>query len=128
VSLTGILEVKECPHGKGVFALKDFAAGDLLRRFDDILVTKSPKSPAWKRWAMIIGRTEDGERLFWDEEPERSDDYWSNFLDHDERPNVRFHIDLSRRTARLVATRAICAGDELLLDYKEYDSDNWAPG
>ncbi|MDG6926350.1 MAG: SET domain-containing protein [Nitrososphaerota archaeon] len=127
MSLAGILEVRACPHGRGVFALRGFAAGEPLRSFHDVVLTTSPASPPWRRWAMIVGRTADGKHLFWDEEPEGSSDYWSNFLDHGDTPNVRFQIDLTGRTARLVATRAIDAGDELLLNYREYDSDNWAP-
>ena len=77
---------------------------------------------------MIIGRTSDGRRLFWDEEDEWSDEYWSNFLDHCQLPNVRFSIDVAKRTASLFAVRSIKAGEELFLDYKEYDPDNWTPG
>ena len=36
-------------------------------------------------------------------------------------------IDAKKRTARLIATRSIDAGEELFLDYKEYDPANWAP-
>ena len=76
---------------------------------------------------MIIGKTPDGRRLFWDEEDEGSDEYWSNFLDHSQRPNVRFSIDITKRTASLFAVSSIRAGEELFLDYKEYDPDNWTP-
>lgn len=122
-----ILEVRACPHGRGVFALRTFKEGDLIQTFDDVTTTTNPRSPPWKRWALIIGRTEGGKRLFWDEEPEGSSLYWSNFLDHDTNPNVRFLIDMQQRRARLIATRSIGIGDELLMDYKEYDPDNWTP-
>ena len=122
-----VLEVKKCPHGRGVFATRTFRAGDELKMFREITITETPKSPSWKRWALIIGRSSDGARLFWDEEPEDSPDYWSNFLDHSDWPNVRFIIDIKDLTARLLATRSIEAGEELFLNYKEYDSDNWTP-
>ena len=79
-------------------------------------------------WALIIGKTPDGKDLFWDEASEDADEYWSNFLDHSDSPNVRFIIDLEGRSARLLAVREVRSGEELFLDYKEYDADNWAPG
>ncbi len=126
--MTGdILEVRTCPHGRGVFALRPFSEGDLIQTFEGVTTTTHPKSPPWKRWALIVGRTAEGEHLFWDEEPEGSADYWSNFLDHDDNPNVRFLIDLQQGRARLIAVDPIGVGDELLMDYREYDPDNWAP-
>lgn len=122
-----ILEVRACPHGRGVFALKEFSEGDLIQAFDGVTVTTHPKSPPWKRWALIVGRTREGRHLFWDEEPEGSAYYWSNFLDHDGNPNVRFLIDMRQGRACLIAVRPIGAGDELLMDYTEYDPDNWTP-
>jgi SET domain-containing protein len=126
--IEGLLEVKGCPHGRGVFAARNFEQGDLIHSMSHMFVTTTPKSPPWKRWAMIIGRTSDGQQLFWDEEDEESDEYWSNFLDHSQRPNVRFSINIMKRTASLFAVRSIKAGEELFLDYKEYDPDNWTPG
>jgi SET domain len=126
--IEGLLEVRGCPHGRGVFAARDFGVGDLIHPMSHMFVTTTPKSPPWKRWAMIIGKTPDGRQLFWDEEDEGSDEYWSNFLDHGQRPNVRFSIDIAKRTASLFAVRPIKAGEELFLDYKEYDPDNWTPG
>jgi SET domain len=122
-----ILEVRACSHGRGVFALRDFKERDLIQAFDGLSITTDPRSPPWKRWALIVGRTADGKHLFWDEEPEGSSNYWSNFLDHDNNPNVRFLMDMQQGRAHLIATRHIAVGDELLMDYREYDPDNWTP-
>jgi hypothetical protein len=127
LEIEGVLEVRSCPHGRGVFASRDFSAGDLIRSMSGVVFTTTPKSPPWKMWAMIVGRTADGRQLFWDEEDEGSAEYWSNFLDHGDEPNVRFSIDADSETARLCAVRAIRDGEELLLDYKEYDPGNWTP-
>lgn len=127
-SIKGILEVRKCPHGRGVFATKSFERGELIWKIEGVRFTTAPRSPAWKRWAIIVGRTSAGEPLFWDEEPKGSPDYWSNFLDHSEKPNVRFFIDDKRRVAYLRALRSVGIGEELFLDYKEYDSENWSPG
>jgi hypothetical protein len=99
----------------------------MIQTFDDVTTTTNPRSPPWKRWALIVGRTEDGKHVFWDEEPDGSPQYWSNFLDHSGSPDVRFLIDLQQGRARLMAARSIGIGDELLMDYKEYDRDDWAP-
>jgi hypothetical protein len=123
----GLLEVRDCPHGRGVFASRGFHPGDLIWAFTKMDITTNPRSPPSKRWALIIGRTPEGERLFWDEASEGSSEYWSNFLDHSSEPNVRFTIDISQGKASLLAIDSIRAGEELLLDYKEYDADNWAP-
>ena len=122
-----MLEVRRCPHGTGVFALAGFKEGAGIRDIQDVVVTTTPKSPPWKRWALIVGTTPEGEHLFWDEAPEGSEAYWSNFLDHSPDPNVRFVIDTAGGSARLMATRDVEPGDELLLNYKDYHADNWAP-
>jgi hypothetical protein len=125
--IAGLLQVRECPHGLGVFALRRFDEGDLIQSIGNMIVTTSPSSPPWKRWALIIGNAPSGEHLFWDEEPEGSPDYWSNYLDHSVKSNVRFVIDVSMRSARLVATESIGPGEELFLNYKEYHADNLTP-
>ena len=127
IGLDGALEVRDCPHGKGVFAITSFRTGETIQSFSNIVITTNPSSPPWKRWALIIGRTQDGAELFWDEEPVGSSNYWSNFLDHDESPNVRFLIDLKKKTAKLVAIREIKSGEELFINYKEYNESNWTP-
>ncbi len=123
----GVLEVKRCPHGRGVFSKRKFGVGELIQTAENLTITTTPKSPPWKRWALIIGKTPERKRLFWDEEDERSVNYWSNFLDHSQQANVRFVIDAKKRTGRLIATRSIDAGEELFLNYREYDPANWAP-
>lgn len=127
IGIQGVLEVKPCPHGEGVFSLKSLKAGELIESFRDIAITTNPSSPPWKRWALIVGKTSKGEQLFWDEEPAGSKNYWSNFLDHNNTPNVRFLLNIKQRTAKLVAVRDITAGEELFLNYKEYDAANWTP-
>jgi hypothetical protein len=125
--IEGLLEVKECPHGRGVFAVRNFESRERIGSMSDISITTTPRSPSWKRWALIIGRTSGGQLLFWDEAGEERGEYWSNFLDHRQQPNVRFSVDIEKRTASLFVVTPIKAGEELFLNYKEYDSDNWTP-
>lgn len=125
--VAGLLEVRKCPHGLGVFALRRFHPGDLIHSFENVMATTTPKSPPRKRWALIIGNAPGGEHLFWDEEPRGSPNYWSNYLDHSRDANMRFLIDVSKGSARLVATEDVEPGEELFLNYREYHPDNWAP-
>ncbi|MGA2663698.1 MAG: SET domain-containing protein [Nitrososphaerales archaeon] len=110
-----------------MFAARDFGPGEVISSVSGITFTTTPRSPPWKRWAMIVGTTSDGRQLFWDEEGEGSGEYWSNFLDHRREPNVRYSIDIEGGRASLSAVVPIKAGEELFLDYKEYHSGNWAP-
>ena len=110
-----------------MFALKQLFPGEVIQDFGNITFTTRPKSPPWKRWALIIGKTPEGEHLFWDEAAEGSENYWSNFIDCDKEPNVRFLIDMKNLSARLIAARQVEPDEELFLNYKEYHPDNWAP-
>jgi len=60
--IPGALEVRDCPHGRGVFALRDFDADGLI----DIVIggdfVEQPRSSS--RYALRIG-----DRLYWDEVP-----------------------------------------------------------
>jgi hypothetical protein len=127
IGIAGVLEVRSCPHGRGVFALRQFDEGELIQSLGGMIITTSPKSPQRKGWALIVGNAPGGKHLFWDEEPKGSPGYWSNYLDHSGTANVRFLIDMSRLSATLVATGNIKTGEELLLDYKESHADNWTP-
>lgn len=121
------VDVRPCPHGRGVFSLREFLRRQVIQSFQDIDITTEPKSPPWKRWALIIGTTPTGKHLFWDEEPRGSPLYWANFLDHGDKPNVRFKIDMKQRTAKLVALRNIGRNEELLMNYRDCHPANWSP-
>src|SRR3989442_12862019 len=103
----GALEVKGCPHGRGVFSKRKFGVGELIQTAGSLAITTTPRSPPWKRWALIIGKTREGKHLVWDEEDEGSVNYWPNFLDHRPKAKVRLLIDAKKRTARLIATWTI---------------------
>src|SRR5207247_9041914 len=100
----GVLEVKGCPHGRGVFSKRKFGVGELIQTAESLAITTTPKSPPWKRWALIIGKTREGKRLFWDEEDEGSVNYWSNVLDHSPDDNVTMLLDGKKTKTELHAT------------------------
>ena len=109
--------MRECPHGRGVFALRDFLEGDVVATVVGGEYTSQPKSNGY---ALRLG-----EDLYWDEAPREAQGFWSNFLDHSSDPNCRFQdFEPSLPGARLVATRKIKSGEEMFLDYREYHPDN----
>jgi hypothetical protein len=113
----GLVEVRDCPHGKGVFALRDFLQGESIALVIGGDFTHETIS---KGHALRIG-----EELYWDEAPEDAPGFWSNFLDHSSQPNCRFvDFDRSLPGATLIATRRVGKGEELFLDYAEYYPDN----
>ena len=116
--IPGVLEVRDCPHGRGVFALKDFEDGELMVLAIGGSYVATPTST--KGYALRIG-----ERLYWDEAPEDSPGYWSNFLDHSSDANCRFvDFDESLPGAKLTAIRAIKKNEELFLNYGDYYPTN----
>ena len=114
----GVVEVRNCPHGRGVFALRDFDEGATVAMVIGGEFTGRPKST--KGYALRIG-----EDLYWDEAPADAPGFWSNFLDHGRDPNCRFlDFDPNLPGAKLVATREIRKGDEMFLNYAEYHRNN----
>ncbi|MDA4121924.1 MAG: SET domain-containing protein [Thaumarchaeota archaeon] len=117
-TVPGVLEVRSCPHGRGVFALRDFREGDTVSIVVGGEFTANPRSTDGH--ALRIG-----DSLYWDEVPVDSPIYWSNFLDHNGDPNCRFvDFDPSMPGARLVAVSTIRKGEEMFLDYRDYHPEN----
>jgi hypothetical protein len=116
--IEGTLEVRDCPHGRGVFALRDFDEGETVAMVVGGEFVKQPKST--NGYAL---RIEDNQ--FWDEIPAGDPAFWSNFLDHDNLANCRFvDFELDLPGARLIAVGRIEKGDELCLNYREYHKSN----
>lgn len=116
--IEGVLAVRGCPHGTGVFALRDFQKGETIAMVIGGEFVSSPRST--KGYALRIG-----DRLYWDEAPKDAPGYWSNFLDHSAEANCRFlDFDAKLPGARLVAVRRIREGDEMFLNYGDYHPSN----
>jgi hypothetical protein len=114
----GVLEVRECPHGRGVFALRDFHEGELVSMVVGGKFVAHPIST--KGYALRLGN-----ELYWDEASVEDPGYWSNFLDHAGDANCRF-VDFEPRLpgAKLVATRKVKKDDEMFLNYRDYHPGN----
>jgi SET domain len=110
--------VRDCPHGRGVFALRDFDVDGVIAVVIGGDFIEQPSSTT--RYALRIG-----DRLYWNEVPPDEPSFWSNFLDHSNDANCRF-VDFDRHLpgAKLIATRWIRSGDELFLNYREYHPAN----
>ena len=115
----GLVEVRPCAHGKGLFASKDIPTDMVIWRFDDVKFTANPTSPKERRHALQVGDHE-----YWDEAPEGSPDYWSNFIDHSRDPNARFVFDMENKRAWFKATRPIKTDEEIFIKYDDYHKGN----
>ena len=116
--LPGVLEVRDCPHGRGVFALKDFTEGELIAVTVGGAYVPTPRST--NGYALRVG-----EHLYWEEAPRDSPGYWSNFLDHSDDANCKFvDFDQILPGAKLTAIRAIKKNEELYLNYRDYYPTN----
>ena len=119
LSIPGLVEVRACPHGRGLFACRDLGNGSVIREFEDIVLASRPSAGPRGRYALQIG-----ENQYWEGFPRGSSDYWSNFIDHSDHPNAGFVFDEARTTAWLKAVRRIWKGSEILIDYGEYHHTN----
>jgi SET domain-containing protein len=113
------VEVRPCPHGKGLFARADIEAGSVIREFEGVVFTPRPTSALEGKYALRIGEDE-----YWDGFPEGSQDFWSNFIDHSDDPNAVFVFDKERKKAWLKAASAIKKGQEIFLRYDSYFPTN----
>lgn len=119
LAVRGLVEVKACPHGRGVFAARGFDEGSVIRRFEGLRLTRRPSDSPQGRYALQIG-----ENLYWDGFPRGSVDYWSNFIDHSDNPNTEFVFDSRKTRAWLKATRGVLKGQEMFIRYDYYYPTN----
>jgi hypothetical protein len=119
LAIRGLVEVRPCPHGRGLFASKDIEKGSVIREFRDLVLTSQPTSTPQGRYALQIGENE-----YWDGFPRGSPDYWSNFIDHSDDPNALFVFDQERTMAWLKAAKPIMKDQEIFLNYRDYYYSN----
>jgi SET domain-containing protein len=115
LAIPGLVEVKPCPHGRGLFASRDIDKGIVIRQFQDIVLTSHPTSALKGKYALRIGESE-----YWDAFPKGSPDYWSNFIDHSDNPNAVFILNRENKRAWLKAARPIRKGQEIFIRYRDY--------
>ena len=105
------IEVRKCPHGKGVFAVRNFSEGELIA-----VVQGGTLKKEWtSKYDMKVGNDE-----YWSEFPPENPFSWSNSLDNSKIPNCRFtDFDVKNLEAKLMAIKKISAGEEMFINYKE---------
>lgn len=91
---------KSTIHGKGLFAARDFAAGDMVEPIEGEIVLRDSTSKyaialPGRRTLILAGKTK--------------------FVNHSSKPNVSFNI--RRKTPCIMALRDIVAGEELTSAY-----------
>jgi SET domain-containing protein len=119
LAIRGLVEVRPCAHGRGLFACKNIGKGSMIREFRDLVLTSHPSPTPSGRYALQIGENE-----YWDGFPKGSPDYWSNFIDHSDDPNAAFVFDAERTMAWLKALKPVRKGEEIFLRYDAYYSTN----
>jgi len=115
----GRVEVRQCPHGRGLFAMRDLPKGALIFAMNDLVLTPTPRSPPERSYALRVGEDE-----YWDEAPPDSPYYWSNFIDHSMDPNSVFHIDKKNKAVTFRTTRPVKRGEEIFIRYDDYFPSN----
>ena len=115
----GLVEVRPCPHGRGLFAKKDIERGSVIREFEGLSLTSRRTSTPEGRYALQIGENE-----YWNGFPRGSPDYWSNFIDHSDVPNAVFVIEKDRKRAWFRAKRRIGKDQEIFINYRDYHHTN----
>ena len=114
-----VVEVRPCPHGRGLFARANIAKGSVIQEFEDVVFTARPTSAPEGKFALRIGEND-----YWDGFPQASPDSWSNFIDHSDDPNAVFSFDRERKRAWLKAAKTIRKGQEIFLRYDSYFPTN----
>jgi hypothetical protein len=113
----GIVEVRRCSHGKGLFASEDLPLPTMIVEINDVKFVSIPVSTSV--YALRVGLNE-----YWDESPLESDLYWTNFIDHSNYPNAVFVFDMGSRTAWFVTTEPVKKDEELFIKYDDYYPTN----
>lgn len=119
LAFRALVEVRACPHGRGLFASDNIENGSVIREFENLVLTPHPTSTTEGRYALQIGENE-----YWDGFPRGSPDYWSNFIDHRDDPNAVFVFDGEKKRAWLKAVSPIERGQEIFINYKDYHFTN----
>jgi hypothetical protein len=96
---------------RGLFAHKDFAAGEVVERAHVLVVTNDQEK--------IVEQTPIGDYMFWWDDEHAAVAFGPiSFANHSDSPNCDLMRDYSTHTVFLEALRPIRAGDEITFDYE----------
>jgi hypothetical protein len=113
------------PKGRGVFALRSFAAGELVEEAHVILGKLGGLADALKdyhfNWTALIGQT--GKSLY-----QVAIALGNGSLYNSANPaNMRYEADPARLSIRFIAVRDIAAGEELTINYSAEGGGSASP-
>lgn len=97
-------------RGRGVFAARAFAAGEVLERAPVIVFPRADVRP-------LAGTLLDDYWFWWDEDHNAAALGCGSLYNHDCPANARYERDPATRTLTFVAVRAIDAGEEITINY-----------
>lgn len=114
------LRIAESPgRGRGVFATRDFGAGEPIERAPVVIVPRAQLLP-------LRGTLLDDYWFWWDEQHNACGFGWASFYNHDCPANARFECRYGDRLLAFIAVRAIRAGEEVTINYHG-DPDDASP-
>jgi SET domain-containing protein len=105
------VRVAELPgRGRGVVAVRTFAAGDVVERAPVIVVPRADVAP-------LRGTLLDDYWFWWDDGHVACALGWASLYNHACPANATFARDERTRTLLITAARPIAAGDEVTINY-----------
>ncbi len=113
-------EIRNCPHGRGAFATRRYAPGEIIEIITGGKLTAKPED--WSHSLEMV------EGVWWEAFAPDQEGYWSNFLDHADEPNCDLiDFDQTGPSVRVVARRLIEAGEELYINYDWFPLERRLP-
>jgi len=103
--------IAESPgRGRGVFAARAFAIGDVLERAAALPFARELAAP-------LRGTTLDDYWFWWDDDHRAAVLGCGSLYNHACPANARFDVDRAARVVTFTAVRAIASGDEITINY-----------
>jgi len=109
------IEIKKTPQmGNGVFACKNFSAGEIIEICPVISVKAKQNS--------LVERTD---LIYWLFEWENDDETamligYGMIYNHSDTPNAAYSLNFTEKTVTFKASQAISSGEEIFIDYNTY--------
>ncbi len=105
------LRVQASPgRGRGVFAARAFAVGELIERAAVIVFPRTDVQA-------LVGTLLDDYWFWWDDEHNAAALGCGSLYNHDCPASARYERDAATQTIAFVAVRAIAAGEEITINY-----------
>lgn len=109
-------KIKKCPHGHGLFAIKNFRKGRLIGNIIGGKVVNIASEAS--KFALKVP-----ERKMWWDEIDSAKPEWDSFIDHSELENAKIlfeNFNSKKPQAKLVATKNIKRNKEITINYHNY--------